>query len=195
MQLKGPVWLMQPIPYFGEPLKGDWIVEPKVDGWRLEVIRYPCGRIEFWGRRLEKKPNWTERLSSLTKMAEKFLPEGIILDTELYSTEGRQLIPSLFAKVPKAEPLIYVFDVIFYQGKFVGKLPLWRRKEILQKIGLQPPFYLIEWDALRNVNEDLREMVKRGYEGIVIKKLSSTYEIAKDGPMATADWRKIKPGR
>jgi hypothetical protein len=29
---------MQPIPYFGEKLKGEWIVEPKIDG--LEVADY-----------------------------------------------------------------------------------------------------------------------------------------------------------
>jgi len=28
----GPVWLMQPIPYFGEKIKGEWIYEPKIDG-------------------------------------------------------------------------------------------------------------------------------------------------------------------
>jgi len=41
--LKGPVWLMQPIPYFGEEFKGDWIVEPKIDGWRLQVIKSAGG--------------------------------------------------------------------------------------------------------------------------------------------------------
>ncbi len=44
--LKGPVWLMQPIPYFGEEFKGDWIVEPKIDGWRLQVIKSAGG--ELW---------------------------------------------------------------------------------------------------------------------------------------------------
>jgi len=29
---------MQPIPYFGEEFKGDWIVERKIDGWRLQVM-------------------------------------------------------------------------------------------------------------------------------------------------------------
>jgi ATP-dependent DNA ligase len=54
MELK-PIFLMQPIPYFGEKLKGEWIVEPKIDGWRLQIIKYEDGKIEYWGRRLEKK--------------------------------------------------------------------------------------------------------------------------------------------
>ncbi len=44
--LEGPVWLMQPIPYFGEEFKGDWIVERKIDGWRLQVIKSAGG--ELW---------------------------------------------------------------------------------------------------------------------------------------------------
>lgn len=88
-ELKGPVWLMQPIPYFGESLKGTWIGEPKIDGWRLQIIRYSNGKVELWGRRLEKNPNWTEKLKSLVEKAEKILPPGTLLDTELYSTGGR----------------------------------------------------------------------------------------------------------
>lgn len=40
MKLTGPIWLMQPIPYFGEKIKGEWIIEPKIDGWRMQLIKY-----------------------------------------------------------------------------------------------------------------------------------------------------------
>ena len=195
VKLKGPVWLMQPIPYFGETLREKWIVEPKIDGWRLQIIRYPSGKLEFWGRRLEKNPNWTDKLEFLVETAKKFLPSGTILDSELYSTGGRRLIPSLFGKNPKVAPLIFIFDVIFYQGKFIGNLPLEKRRQILKKFHLEPPFYLIKYSNLKDITEDLLRMIKKGYEGIVVKKLSSLYQLAEDGPMATADWRKIKPGR
>jgi ATP-dependent DNA ligase len=58
---------MQSIPYFGEKLKGEWIVEPKIDSWRLQIIKHLNGKIEYWGRRLEKNPNWTENLKFLNK--------------------------------------------------------------------------------------------------------------------------------
>ena len=110
-RLKGPVWLMQPIPYFGEHLRGKWIVEPKIDGWRLQIVRYPHGRLEFWGRRLEKNPNWTDKLQFLVKPAKRILPYGTLLDAELYSTGGRRFIPSLFAKAPRVLPLIYILYI------------------------------------------------------------------------------------
>jgi len=200
LKLKGPVWLMQPIPYFGEDFKGEWIVEPKIDGWRMQIIRYSSGKIEFWGRRLEKKPDWTEKLSHLTEVAEKIFPPGTLFDTELYSTGGRQFIPSLFVKNPKKKnpkilPLIFIFDVIFYEGEFVGNLPLKERKNILSKLCVKPPFYLVKWHLLKDVRQDLIEMVRKGHEGIVVKNFLSFYKLGQDGPMPTPDWRKIKPGR
>jgi len=194
-ELKGPVWLMQPIPYFGEKFEGKWIVAPKIDGWRLQIIRYPDGKLELWGRRLEKNPNWTDKLQNIARLAEKIFPPATLLDAELYSTRGRRFIPSLFAKTSKALPLIFIFDIIFYKGKFTGNLPLEKRKEVIQKFHLKPPFYRVEWTILTDVKENLIGMIKKGYEGIVVKKLSSLYQLAKDGPMATPDWRKIKPGR
>ncbi|MBC7189153.1 hypothetical protein H5U35_02905 [Candidatus Aerophobetes bacterium] len=193
-ELKGPVWLMQPIPYFGESLKERWIGEPKIDGWRLQIIRYSNGKVELWGRRLEKNPNWTEKLKSLAEKAEKILPSGTLLDAELYSTGGRQFIPSLFGKSPRVLPCVYIFDVVFYREKFVGELPLEERKKILENLSVEPPFFKVKWHPLKDIEDILRKMIKEGHEGVVIKKLSSPYQIGKDGPLPTPDWRKIKPG-
>lgn len=124
-----PIYPMQPIPYFGETLTGEWIYEPKIDGWRLQIIKYKDGRIEFWGRRLEKRPNWTKNLFYLARFL-KDLPEGVLLDSELYSTKGRRGIPSVFARTGLAEPLVYVFDIVFFEGKFIGDKPLKERKKV-----------------------------------------------------------------
>lgn len=188
----GPVWLMQPIPYFGEKLKGDWICEPKIDGWRMQIIKGK-EQVEFWGRRLERKPNWTERLKSVPQSALNFLPSGTILDCELYCDQGRRFIPSLFTLQPKGKPIIYVFDLIFYRWKFLGGLPLSKRKEILSQIPFKEPCLLVLGEKLDNLEVRLREAVLSGHEGIVIKELNSPYLLGKDAPMATANWRKIKP--
>jgi ATP-dependent DNA ligase len=192
MELTGPVWLMQPIPYFGEELVfAEWLFEPKIDGWRLQIIKYPNGKIEFWGRRLEKQPNWTEKLAYLTKYLEK-LAKGTLLDSELYTNEGRNRIPSLFTKNFTCQPIIYVFDIIFYQNKFVGDLPLKERKELLKTLPLEKPFFLILGKELKDIKLAYEEAIKAGNEGIIIKKLSSPYQLSPDGPIATENWRKIK---
>ncbi len=182
---------MQPIPYFGEELEGEWIYEPKIDGWRMEVIIYEDRKIEFWGRRLEKRPDWTSDLHYLAGYLRN-LPSGTILDTELYSTGGRRFIPSLFARKRKEEPIIYVFDIIYKNGEFLGELPLSKRKEILKRLKFEAPFKLIEYQRLHNIKEDFQKTVEKGAEGIIIKQLDSPYWIGKDGPIATHYWRKIK---
>jgi ATP-dependent DNA ligase len=190
----GPVWLMQPIPYFGEKLEGEWIFEPKYDGWRIQFIKCSNGEIKIFGRRLEKNPDWTQKLSYLLEKINKILPNGSILDAELCSDKGRRFIPSLFSSTPKVKPKIFVFDVIYLNNEFLGNKKLEERKSILKKeICFEEPFYYAEFDLLRDINKSLKIALEQGHEGIVIKKLGSFYIISKDAPTATADWRKIKP--
>lgn len=190
--VNGPVWLMQPIPYFGERITEEWIYEPKIDGWRMQILRYKNGRVECWGRRLERKPNWSEKLKKIVKMAEKRLPKGVLIDCELFSSDGRRFIPSLFAKKPKVKPIIYVFDIIFFKDSDVTTLKLHERKKILKELNLKAPFYFLSGKKLVNIKEDYKRVVKSGSEGIVIKKIDAPYLVGKESPIATHYWRKIK---
>jgi len=190
--LEGPIWLMQPIPYFGEELSGEWIYEPKIDGWRIQIIRFPEGHVELWGRRLERKPNWTSKLIFLVKAAQKVVPPGTLLDGELSTAKGRRFVPSLFAVRGKVEPRVYLFDIVFHEGRFVGYLPLKERRKLLEGLPLRVPFQLVEAKPIRDLETHLKEALQREEEGIVIKDLASPYLIAHDGPIATEHWRKIK---
>jgi len=192
MKFSGPVWLMQPIPYFGEPIGDGWIYEPKIDGWRMQLIRFGDGRVEVWGRRLEKEPNWTHKLPSLVEVGQKVLSPGTLLDCELYTRKGRRFIPSLFAKEKRLKPLVWVFDIIFYKGNFVGDLPLIQRKAILKGIGLQGPLHFLKFHQVVDLRGDLSKLLRNGHEGMVVKLLSSPYEAGRDSPLATQNWRKIK---
>ncbi|MEO0253819.1 MAG: hypothetical protein ABIN20_00145 [candidate division WOR-3 bacterium] len=194
MEIK-PVYLMQPIPYFGEKLDyQNFICEPKIDGWRMQVLRYLNGKIEFWGRRLEKNPNWTFRLNYLIEIAEKFLPPGTILDSELYDERGRRFIPSLFTK-KGGKPLIYVFDILFYKGEKVYDKELMERKKVLESIDFLPPFKLIEYKKIickDDIFKYLKEAKEKGNEGIILKHIKSKYIILEEGPSSTEFWIKIK---
>jgi hypothetical protein len=185
-----PIWLMQPIPYFGEKLFGEWIVEPKVDGWRIQIIK-DKGKICFFGRRLEKNPDWSEKLN-IDKEIFKYVPDGTILDGELISDKGRRFIPSLFSNTKKANPIIYIFDIIFYKYEFVGDHPLIKRKELINSIKFLEPVKILNFKKLKDLEEDLRESIKEGHEGIVIKELNSKYILGRDAPMVTLYWKKIK---
>lgn len=187
----GPVWLMQPIPYFGEQLTGKWLFEPKIDGWRLQILHHAHGHTECWGRRLENKPNWSHKLPIVTKAAQ-MLPEGTLIDCELSSTGGRRFIPSLFAKKPKVKPIVYIFDVIFLANKNISKRMLKKRKQMLSELQLTQPLIPVIGQPLHNIKASMQEAIAHGHEGIVIKKLNSPYLIGKDAPIATENWRKVK---
>lgn len=190
--LEGPIWLMQPIPYFGEELSGEWIYEPKIDGWRIQIIRFSDGRVELWGRRLEREPNWTFKLSFLVEAAQTMIPTATLLDGELSTAKGRRFMPSLFAAKRKVEPRVYIFDIIFHQGQFVGYLSLKERRRLLESLPLRAPFQLVEAKPVRDLESHLKEALQKEEEGIVIKDLASPYLVAQDGPIATEHWRKIK---
>jgi ATP-dependent DNA ligase len=183
---------MQPIPYFGEKIQGDWIYEPKIDGWRMQIIHYRNNHLECWGRRLERKPNWSGKLGYMLDELKNLLPAETLFDCELYSSEGRRFVPSLFAKKPKAKPLVYIFDVIFFEGQNVSKKPLRKRKAMLRRIRFKSPFLYIPGKPLTSIKSDYMSEVRKGREGIVIKKLNSPYLIGKESPIATQYWRKIK---
>jgi len=183
---------MQPIPYFGEKIRGSWIYEPKIDGWRMQIISYRNGKIECWGRRLERKPNWSERLQYLIEEVKAIIPRQTILDCELYSNGGRRFIPSLFARNPKVEPIVYIFDAVYFKGTNISKKTLRQRKKILSGLHLKPPFHLVLGKKLTHIKRNYISEVKKGHEGIIIKKLNSPYLIGKESPIATHWWRKIK---
>lgn len=183
---------MQPIPYFGEELEGEWIWEPKVDGWRMQVLKYDDGRVGIWGRRLERHPDWTPRLPYLVECASKILPPGTLLDSELSHPQGRRYIPSLFTSKGSKDAQILVFDIVFLEGEFIGNLPLNQRKELLLSLKLTPPFFILPFKPIQNLPKHLQEAIEEGHEGIVIKNLSSTYIVGKEAPIATENWRKIK---
>jgi ATP-dependent DNA ligase len=140
---------------------------------------------------LEKNPDWSEKLN-IDKEIFKYVPDGTILDGELISDKGRRFIPSLFSNTKKANPIIYIFDIIFYKYEFVGDHPLIKRKELINSIKFLEPVKILNFKKLKDLEEDLRESIKEGHEGIVIKELNSKYILGRDAPMVTLYWKKIK---
>lgn len=190
--IRGPVWLMQPIPYFGEALTNTWLYEPKIDGWRMQIIRRLDGRVELWGRRLERRPDWTVRLKDIADLCRHAFPNGTLVDCELSSSRGRRFVPSLFAKNPKATPHIYVFDILWIDNKAVHPRPLVERKQFLKDLGLKKPFIALYGNTVSSTTRHRAETIAHGHEGIVIKQIDSPYHIGTEAPIATHFWRKIK---
>lgn len=178
------IWLQQPVRYAGEKLdKREWMVEPKIDGWRLQIRSDSNGKIEYRGRHIDKQSPWNLKVPLQ-------LPPDTIVDAELVAEDGRGNIYSAIKGVVK--PIIYVFDVVYLGGKFLGNLPLLERKKILNKLDWQPPFNVVNGEELKDANAQLKEALDNGFEGIVLKKKDSHYTPGVKGPGRSRDWRKLK---
>lgn len=175
-------------------LDGSWLIEPKYDGERL-IAQREGNSITLWTRRdIQVSYKFPEIVSALKK---NIKGENWILDGELTVSDGfRQLlkrnvedkfkISILSRKIPAT---YNIFDIINWDGEFVMERPLIERKSLLLKaVNLDEFIDLIDFQELNDINKQLNDNLKAGFEGIVLKKTYSPYEPGK----RSGKWIKIK---
>lgn len=182
----------------GQPFDSqEWIFEPKIDGTRAMAVVY-SGGVRLHNRRLL---DITYRYPELEE-ALRAGSQGCIFDGEVavFDDEGKPSFHSLAERdhqsdkiridyLSRALPASYVvFDILYARGTSLMDLPLSERKRILAE-------ELEESEAVSIVDffpESGRDYfsaaLKMGIEGIMAKRLASTYEPGR----RSRDWVKIK---
>jgi DNA ligase-1 len=181
------------------------LAEYKLDGSRLQIHKWGT-QIQLYSRQGIEK---ADTLPEAAKISEKFNAQSCIVDSEVIATNPHgQPLPFqalLERTVPKelsAEELmerkektavtIRAFDIIYLNGRELADLPLFERRKYMVEV--VPPEYLVESKQCRNGIELMKfyeEAIHKGYEGIVVKDLNSTYEFGR----RTYTWLKLKPER
>jgi len=183
-----------------EPFSKDgWLFEVKLDGYRM---RAACqgGEAILYSR---KGLDYTEAFPEIAR-AVKALPfEGVILDGELVvlnesahpSFNKLQVRAKLGAREAKRAAIespatLYVFDLLAFADYDLRKLPLIKRKEILQQVlpRTGPLRYSEHFE--KNGEALYEQVVNLGLEGIMAKKADSPYRSGRSG-----DWLKIRADR
>src|SRR5216117_499837 len=179
--------------------KEGWLFEVKLDGYRMRAAREDGEPILYSRKGLD----FTESFPEIAR-AVKALPfEGVILDGELVvlaesghpSFNRLQARAKLGAREAKraaieAPATLYVFDLLAFAGYDLRKLPLVKRKQILQKV-LPQTGPLRYSEHFEKDGEALYEqVVTLGLEGIVAKKADSPYRSGR-----SSDWLKIRADR
>ena len=176
-----------------------WVFEVKLDGYRM---RAACqdGEPILYSR---KGQEYTESFPEISRAVKAIPFEGVILDGELVvlNEAGRPNFNMLQARARlgareakraaiEAPATLYVFDLLAFAGYDLRKLPLVKRKEILQKILPQtgPLRYSEHFET--NGEALYEQVVKLGLEGIMAKKADSPYRSGRSG-----DWLKIRADR
>lgn len=183
--------LCQRIPTADEMIEkmGEVAVEPKYDGVRCQ-IHYSRGVVKTFSRNLE---NTTAMYPELEKIGDELDATDVILDCEAIGIDEKSGNLATFqetmtrkrkhdiAETSKRMPLkFFIFDIIHLNGKDLLSTPLSDRKKLLTHVVRPMKLLSLSPHIVTSDPQELREyhdlQLKKGLEGVVIKKWSSGYE-------------------
>jgi DNA ligase-1 len=178
---------------------GTAAIEWKYDGARVQIHK-DGEKVRIFSRRLE---NVTLSLPEVVRAAKQIRAESAILDGEVVAI-GRDGRPMAFQEILKrfrrkynVEKLaaqiplhLFLFDLIYLDGRSVIDLPLVDRRALLVKVA-DPSLVAdqILSDRPEAAEDIYRRALDAGHEGIMLKNPSSVYAPGKRGK----NWLKIKP--
>jgi bifunctional non-homologous end joining protein LigD len=174
----------------------DWVFEPKWDGVRTLAV---CGEET---RLLSRKGNdTTATYPELQKVHEQLVALDAVVDGEIVAFEkGRPSFERLQSRInlqnerdvkraTKSCPVtLIVFDLLYLDGKRVTDRPLEERKELLEKLVVPSPIVQVSTVVPEEGLALSEAAAQRGLEGIVAKKVGSTYRTGR----RSREWLKIK---
>jgi ATP-dependent DNA ligase len=172
------------------PPEGDWLYEPKWDGFRAIVSRRG-ERLEIQSRDLRPLDRYFPDLHD-TLLAR--VPKNCVLDGEIVIATAHGLdfdalqlrlhpAASRVAKLARATPASFVaFDVLAIGRRDVTARPQLERRALLEQLLAQaePPLYLTPMTRERDVALDwLNRFEGAGLDGVVAKPASLVYQPGK----------------
>ena len=166
---------MQCKPVTALPTDEKWTFEIKFDGYRCIAVKR--GKEVTLFSRNEKVLN--KRFPKLAQ-ALASLEGDFVLDGELvaFDSQGRPSFQVLQNNLSRALPVyLYCFDLLNRNGELLLDLPIERRRELLGTIFAAPEDPLRLSPLLRSPSGQVLEAVRKlGLEGVVGKRIGSTYE-------------------
>jgi bifunctional non-homologous end joining protein LigD len=167
----------------------DWVFETKWDRFRL-VATIEKRSVTLYSRNGQIV---SENYVPIAKALEK-VRHDCVIDGELvaFDAQGNSHFQLLQNALRTTTNLHYcVFDLMALDGKDMRGLPLVERKQQLQAILPKHPLLIYSEHWPEHGKKLFRESEKRGLEGIMAKRATSTYLSG----ARTKDWLKIKTGR
>jgi bifunctional non-homologous end joining protein LigD len=171
------------------PRGDDWLHEPKLDGYRLQIVK-DGSALRLYSR---SGYDWTKRLASLAETLAGLHCKSAVIDGELVfpAADGS---PNFYrlqsAMVPgqQHELAVFAFDILHHDGDDLRFVPLIDRRLQLTELVARSNVRCLHlvW-GFDNGAKLLEAAERHGLEGIVSKRQASVYH---SGP--SRDWVKIK---
>jgi len=196
---------------YGVETEGKIRADLKIDGWRCVLSQDKNGKTLIYFE--DSKKNVAEKFPNVVKELSDLNENGIIFDSELMELSPNKkvwlsrhdLMRWSQAKDPGSDEnvRIFVFDILYYNGKDLHNLPLSERIKILNEVAkkFKKHFILVSSYDIKT-KEQLEKLFKyyennvdklklgrlHGIDGFMLKYYSGTYEL--DGNTLT--WCKLK---
>ena len=169
-------------------------VEPKYDGVRV-AVHYNKGEVKTFSRNLE---NTTGMFPELQEIGKELNAREVILDSEAVGYDAAHDRPIPFQETvtrkrkhgitesAKSTPLkFFVFDILYKNGRELLSEPLSTRRKILEATIKHPHHLIVSPQIVTKNADEIRgyhdEQIKKGLEGVVVKKWDSIYEPGRAG--------------
>lgn len=170
------------------------VVEPKYDGFRAEV-HIKNGEVIIFSRNLE---NTTSMFPDIVAAVKKIKVESAIFDGEAiaYDAKSGKFLPFQetsqrkrkygIAEAVKNLPLkLFVFDILYKNGKSLLELPFNKRRKILEDTISDIGGVEITRQDITGSADVIRDLIKKylseGLEGALIKKIDAPYKAGARG--------------
>lgn len=176
-------------------------VQPKYDGLRVQIHKNG-DHVSLFSRNLE---SMTEMFPELVAAASKLAAASVILDGEAiaYDPDSEEFVPfqettarrrkegieEFAVRVPMRA---FVFDAMFRDGSDLTQRPYAERFEVVEELlrhsDTLVPAPLTQTDSADVLTRELLDNISRGLEGVVAKRLDSTYQAG----ARNFNWVKLK---
>jgi bifunctional non-homologous end joining protein LigD len=176
-----------PSPADRPPSGPDWIHEIKHDGYRLMPRRDPVG-VRLLTR---NGHDWAQRYPLIVEAVNQLKVRSCLIDGEAVCCDehGLAVFSELRRRQEEGRAFLYAFDLLELDGTDLRREPIETRKATLASILRKPRPGLRLNEHLEHDSgpEVFAHACKMGLEGIVSKRLGSTYRSGR-----SKDWLKFK---
>lgn len=160
---------------------GDYVMEPKLDGWRFIAHHTGRGVLAFGGRNAS---DYAGKLPYIETELAKCLPADTAVDGELIAVDnsGSGGVQSVMActgpHIPTVADLplkLVVFDVLRCDGQDTRGMPWHERRAILEAANFDSLQHVQRIETFASTMRTYQVAVELGFEGVVCKLRESVY--------------------
>ena len=161
----------------------EWAYELKYDGFRAVIAITDKGIAMLSRNELDLAPRFPRTYEVLKKIKAKEL----VIDGEVVVLDDKGTARFQLLQQGGNERLI-VFDILWFEGKDLRRLPYSERRKLLEKAFAKPPAGIALSQVLDMPGDKaLAHASKGGWEGVIAKRKSSLYETRR-----SKEWLKVK---